>query len=210
MIVICNVKIIRIMKTVLSFIIIKANNLCDRWYNFKFHFLLWLNDVNSKDVHVCKGCPIIDIKKGASINWGKDIWLNNFHNTSWYSRCMIHVGADGCLTIGDHSGMNGALIYCDNSITIGSHVNVGGGTRVYDTNFHPTDWRARRGLEFNKTPMTAPIVIGDDVFIGTNCIIGKGVHIGDRSVIAAGSVVVKDIPADCIAGGNPCKVIRKL
>lgn len=200
------------MRIVFLYIITKLNNLRNRWFERKFHFLLWVNSVNShsKDVHVCKGCPIIDIKKGAIINWGKDIWINNYHNTAWYTRCMIHVGAEGCLTIGSHSGMNGTLIFCDKSITIGSYVNIGGGTRIYDTNFHNMDWKARRDCNLNRMSKTAPITIGDDVFIGTNCIIGKGVHIGDRSIIAAGSVVVKDIPADCIAGGNPCKVIRQL
>ena len=58
--------------------------------------------------------------------------------------------------------------------------------------------------------ISSPIVIEDDVFIGVNCIILKGVTIGARSIIAAGSVVTKSIPADCIAGGNPAKVIRLL
>ena len=198
------------MKKIIRTLIIKLKSLHDRWYERKFHFLLWLNDADSKEVHVCKGCPIIDIKKGATIHWGKNVWLNNYHNTAWYTSCMIHVGAEGCLTIGNQSGMNGALIFCDNSITIGSHVNIGGGTRIYDTNFHNMDWQARREPLLNRVAKTAPITIGDDVFIGTNCIIGKGVNIGSRSVIAAGSVVVKDIPADCIAAGNPCKVIRTL
>ena len=57
---------------------------------------------------------------------------------------------------------------------------------------------------------TAPIEIGDDVFIGARCIICKGVTIGDRTIIAAGSIVVNNIPADCIAGGNPCKIIRHI
>ena len=50
----------------------------------------------------------------------------------------------------------------------------------------------------------------DDVFIGANCYIGKGVIIGDRSIVAAGSVVVKSIPADEIWGGNPAKFIKKI
>ena len=56
---------------------------------------------------------------------------------------------------------------------------------------------------------TSPIVIEDDVFIGANSIICKGVHIGARSIIAAGSVVVKDIPRDEVWGGNPARFIRK-
>ena len=59
-----------------------------------------------------------------------------------------------------------------------------------------------------KLGATVPIVIEDDVLIGTRCIILKGVTIGARSIIGSGSVVVKSIPADCIAAGNPCKIIR--
>lgn len=56
---------------------------------------------------------------------------------------------------------------------------------------------------------SAPIVIEDDVLIGTGCIVLKGVTIGARSVIGAGSVVTRSIPEDSIAAGNPCKVIQK-
>lgn len=58
--------------------------------------------------------------------------------------------------------------------------------------------------------VSAPVTIEDDVFIGMNCVILKGVTIGARSIIAAGSVVTKSIPADCVAGGNPAKVIKRL
>lgn len=58
--------------------------------------------------------------------------------------------------------------------------------------------------------MSSPIIIEDDVFIGMNCLILKGVTIGARSIIAAGSVVTKSIPSDCIAAGNPAKVIKHL
>ena len=53
-----------------------------------------------------------------------------------------------------------------------------------------------------------PVVIEDDCFIGAGSIILKGVHIGARTIIGAGSVVTKDIPADVTAGGNPCKVMK--
>ncbi|MCD7924948.1 MAG: hypothetical protein LUI85_09745 [Bacteroides sp.] len=58
------------------------------------------------------------------------------------------------------------------------------------------------------TAARAPIVIEDDVLIGARCIILKGVTIGARSVIGSGSIVTRSIPADCIAAGNQCKVIR--
>ena len=62
----------------------------------------------------------------------------------------------------------------------------------------------------NEGTKSAPVVIEDDVWVGAHCIILKGVTIGARSIIGAGSVVTKSIPADCVAAGNPCKVIKNL
>lgn len=62
----------------------------------------------------------------------------------------------------------------------------------------------------NEGTKSAPVVIEDDVWVGAHCIILKGVTIGARSVIGAGSVVTKSIPADCVAAGNPCRVIKNL
>lgn len=62
----------------------------------------------------------------------------------------------------------------------------------------------------NEGTKSAPVVIEDDVWVGAHCIILKGVTIGARSIIGAGSVVTKSIPADCVAAGNPCKVIKLL
>ena len=81
----------------------------------------------------------------------------------------------------------------------------GPNVQIY-TATHPLDAGERRGgLECAK-----PISIGCDVWVGGAAVINPGVTIGDRSVIGAGSVVVKDIPADVFAAGNPCKVIRHL
>ena len=54
------------------------------------------------------------------------------------------------------------------------------------------------------------IVVGDDVLIGMNSVILKGVHIGDRAIIAANSLVTKDVPSDCIVGGQPARIIRRM
>lgn len=87
---------------------------------------------------------------------------------------------------------------------------VGGGIFL-DSDCHNMNYAIRRnGIEDICTAKSAPIVVEDDVLIGTKCIILKGVTIGARSVIAAGSVVTKSIPADSLAGGNPAKVIRTL
>ena len=90
-------------------------------------------------------------------------------------------------------------------VRIGSRTMFGPNVQIY-TATHPIDHKERAsGLEYAK-----PISIGDDVWVGGSAVICPGVSIGDRSIIGAGSVVTKDIPADVIAAGNPCKVIKSL
>lgn len=120
------------------------------------------------------------------------------------------------IEIGDRVGISSACLWAKERITIGNDVNIGGDCLIMDNDAHPHDYLQRRGSyakevgqqEYLKSISTAPIQIDDDVWIGARCQILKGVHIGARSIIAAGSVVTKDIPADVIAGGNPCTVIR--
>ncbi len=81
---------------------------------------------------------------------------------------------------------------------------VAPGVHIY-TATHPWDAELRRHQEFGK-----PVTIGNDVWIGGKAVICPGVTIGDRSVIGAGSVVTKDVPAGMVVAGNPAKVIRKL
>ena len=90
------------------------------------------------------------------------------------------------------------------------NVNIGAGCLILDSNMHSTDWRVRADRKNDRPEKAAkaPVIIEDNVFIGARSIINKGVTIGRCSMVAAGSVVVKDIPANCIAGGNPCKVIK--
>ena len=127
------------------------------------------------------------------------------------TRSQVVILPQSSLVIGDNVGMTQVSITCKNSITIGSNVKIGAGTMIFDTNFHSTDYRTRRDHnEDLRSATCAPVVIKDDVFIGTRCIINKGVVIGERTIIAAGSVVVKSIPSDCIAGGNPATPIRYL
>ena len=101
----------------------------------------------------------------------------------------------------------------DNRITIGDNALIAPSVQIY-TAFHPTNAKDRFGepkedgsFAFCKT-QTAPVTIGDNVWIGGGAIIMPGVTIGDNVVIGAGSVVTRDIPSDKIACGNPCRVIR--
>jgi acetyltransferase-like isoleucine patch superfamily enzyme len=95
---------------------------------------------------------------------------------------------------------------------VGDRVNIGGNVRIFDHDYHPLDHLVRRNSAQDPAEIKShPVVIGDDVFIGTNAIILKGVHIGDRSVIGACAVVaLKNIPPDSLVAGNPARVLRNL
>ena len=178
--------------------------------SFLFRLLLWINNCDyGKNIKSRDGRVWLIVRPGGKLFLGDNVTFYNHKGTGWNSRTYIRVDKDASLFIGKNSGANSAMISCHNSIKIGDYVNIGGGTRIFDSNFHDINWEKRRKSE-SEAPTTAPVVIEDDVFIGTGCIIGKGITIGARSIIAAGSVVIKDIPADCIAGGNPCKVIKTM
>ncbi|MCD7714051.1 MAG: acyltransferase [Prevotella sp.] len=181
-----------------------------RVYNGIFHARMWIFGIeHGTGVRTAGAVPCVHVN-GGKLRLGNNILFSNYLNTAWYTKCKLTVEKNAFLTIGNNTGMNGTLIHCTESITIGNNVMIGGASRIYDTNFHNTDYLKRRDPLTNTIAQTKPVVIEDDVFIGTNCIIGKGVTIGARSIIAAGSVVVKSIPADVIAGGNPCKVIKQI
>ena len=122
------------------------------------------------------------------------------------------------IEIGDRVGISSACLWAKDHIKIGNDVNIGGDCLIIDNDAHPIEYLERRssfikteGIDvFYSRINSAPIKIDDDVWIGARCQILKGVHIGPRSIIAAGSIVNKDIPADVLAGGVPCKVIRSL
>ncbi|HXD85874.1 MAG TPA: sugar O-acetyltransferase [Urbifossiella sp.] len=90
------------------------------------------------------------------------------------------------------------------SVTIGDFAMFGPAVQLY-TATHPLNAELRRSQEYAK-----PIAIGSDVWVGGGAIICPGVTIGSKSVIGAGSVVTRDIPAGVFAAGNPCRVIREL
>lgn len=128
------------------------------------------------------------------------------------------ISSSSMIKIGDRVGISSACLWAQESITIGNDVNIGGDCLIMDNDAHPHDYLQRRYDFENKVGRmaylamvpAAPVEIGNDVWIGARCQILKGVHIGARSIIAAGSIVTKDIPSDVVAAGNPCKVIRRL
>jgi len=102
---------------------------------------------------------------------------------------------------GSDCGFSGTVLAAFKRISLGENVICGANTLITDSDWHPEDPRSG---------VPAPIVIGDNVWLGVNATVLKGVNIGDNSVIGAGSVVTRDIPPNVIAAGNPCKVIKPL
>ncbi|HLO50987.1 MAG TPA: sugar O-acetyltransferase [Kamptonema sp.] len=110
------------------------------------------------------------------------------------------------INIGNGFYMNfGGVILDCNQVNIGDNLLCGPNVQIY-TAYHPTDPEIR----LSGKELAAPIYIGNNVWIGGGSIICPGVTIGDNTTIGAGSVVVKDIPANVVAVGNPCRVIRHL
>lgn len=105
------------------------------------------------------------------------------------------------IKIGKHCGFSGTTITAFTSIHIGNNVRCATNTTICDSDWHLDDPRATAAK---------PIVIEDNVWLGYNVTVWKGVTIGKNSLIGAHSVVTKDIPANVVAAGNPCQVIKQL
>lgn len=171
------------------------------------------NDVKYKKYSIT-GVPYFNVKGGGKIIFGNNLYMNNgmMSNRIGYNTPCIFRAEGGSIIIGDNVGMSQTTLIAKRAdITIGDNVKLGGGVKVYTTDFHCLNYMKRRDSKIDMLERKCcSVSIGDDCFIGAGVIILKGVTIGARSVIGAGSVVTKDIPADCVAGGNPCKIIRRI
>jgi len=135
--------------------------------------------------------------------------------TFW--RTSLAADENGLIEIGDYCYIANASLVCSHKITIGSRVFIAGGVTIVDSDFHPSDPLERlmdiialspSGNRENRPKIEAvEVIIEDDVCIGLNATILKGIRIGKGAVIYPGSLVVKDVSAGQRVSGNPAKPI---
>lgn len=155
----------------------------------------------------------IKLNSDSIVQIGDDFYLSSGNHINPLAKNLqghICVNKGAKLIIGNRVGMSSPVIRVHKSIKIGNHVKFGANVIVMDSDAHSLNYLHRRDASVDmQHKKDAEVVIEDDAFIGMNSIIMKGVTIGARSVIGAGSIVTKSIPADCIAAGNPARVIKQ-
>jgi acetyltransferase-like isoleucine patch superfamily enzyme len=161
------------------------------------------------------GPVVIRLMRRGSLQLGRNVHFKSRRGSNLVgltNPVTLQCLGAGRIRIGDNSGASGAVLSARSLIDIGANVNLGGGVRIYDHDYHSRDWRDRRDPARDQSNIsTAPVIIEDDVFIGTQAILLKGVHVGRGSVIGAGSVVtLREIPPYSLVAGNPARVLRSL
>jgi len=130
----------------------------------------------------------------------------------------FNVGETGCIRIGNQCEAYEAFLIAESEIQIGDRVSIGWHATLADSDFHPVDPASRAKDGFALSPLgkglprekytSRPIVVEDDVWIGPNAVILKGVRIGAGAIVEPGAVVVKDVPAGARVLGNPAQIIE--
>lgn len=130
----------------------------------------------------------------------------------------IQSQSKGTVVMGDYTRLgNRSYIRCVNSVVIGSYTAIADNVVISDNGNHPIDPVFRRKMKEDaldgdmrlwKHSESAPIVIGENVWVCEGARINRGVTIGDNAIIAAGAIVTKDVPANSIVAGIPAKVIK--
>lgn len=164
--------------------------------------LLWLNRVDYAGGIKFYGLPHIRTASSSKVSIGANCVFRSSATSNLVGinrRCILFADVNAEVRIGEKSGFSGTVIGCFKSIRLGKNVRCGANTLITDGDWHFGD---------SRIGPPKPVEIGDNVWLGVNVIVLKGVRIGANTIIGAGSVVVSDIPADSIAAGNPCKVIK--
>lgn len=156
------------------------------------------------------GVPYIYVHPNSEIKIGKNVVFRSseYSNTiGLKQKCYLSTGSEGRIIIGNDCGFSGTVISAVTSIVIGDRVLCGANVTICDSDRHSIDSELRfRG----DTGKAAQINISNDVWIGMNSVLMKGVSIGDGSVVAANSVVTRNVPSGVIVAGSPARVVKRL
>jgi len=147
------------------------------------------------------------LKNKGKITIGNRVNLNSYPGGETYRTGLQTHCEESVISINNDCILNGIMIHCRTSVSIGRFCLFGPGSKIVDNDSHriSTDIKERR-----KAPNGAPVVIEDNVWVGMNSSILKGVTIGKNSIVAAHSVVTKAVPENVLVAGIPAKVIKKL
>lgn len=193
-----------------------------RYYRWKFDDYYWRISVPKilKEQGLvfqnCRfyGLPIIEKHEKSVIELSPNVVLCSVstHTALGVNHPVIlrTLREDAQIRVGENSGLSGTSICAMKSVSIGRNCLIGANVTIADTNFHSLKIENRRFNNNSEEIDSFPIVIEDNVFIGTGCLILKGVTIGENSVVGAGSVVTRSIPANKIAAGNPARIIGEI
>jgi acetyltransferase-like isoleucine patch superfamily enzyme len=147
---------------------------------------------------------VIKIGNGSTINS-----VNHGYHINMFQRCKLYADRpNATITIGERTRIHGTCIHAYSTIQIGSNCLIAANTQIIDGNGHQLSFDAPHN-RINTTDNGQPIVIHDNVWIAASCIILGGTTIGQGSVITANSVVKGDVPAMCLYGGNPARLIKQ-
>ena len=126
-------------------------------------------------------------------------------------KSFINVSKNAQLIIGNNVGISSCVLRCAENIILEDNIRIGAMTIITDTDAHSLDPELRKNWNTDTiNAKTKPIHIKENVFIGTSCIICKGVTIGKNSIVGAGSIVTHNIPDNEIWAGNPARYIKKI
>lgn len=203
---------IKYLVLIIKFMDFLTNQLVQWIQNIYYNNYLLYFKASLADKVVFRGSCILQIKKGAQIQIGRKFRVNSGQRigSDTLSASKITVMNGAKLIIGNNSGIANTVLWCRCHIELGDYVKIGTGCFIMDNNFHCTDWRIRMTSDDSRYIACAPVVIKSHAFIGARCTICKGVTIGEHSMVAAGSVVVNNIPDNELWGGNPARFIKRI
>lgn len=173
-----------------------------RWSKFRVRISGGIRGIHIKSGSRFFGVPKFHRYWYSTIEIGKHCTFRSDQSSNLIGvnhRCILSTNRENSrIIIGDNCGFSGVSIGAAKEIIIGNNVLCGANVVITDFDWH----EGISGTEAER------VVIGDNVWIGLNSVVLKGVEIGENTIIGANSLVVKSIPANVVAGGNPCRVLK--